>query len=74
MDTASVAPQGKSRPNGDVTSEVLRMQAEGRQAGQALPMLGATAFPSWKRYMGSYSHAIPQYYSQFAAEAMGQFS
>lgn len=62
VDTASVAPQGKSRPNGDVTSEVLRMQAEGRQAGQALPMLGATASPSWKRYIESYSHAIPQYY------------
>ena len=62
VDTASVAPQGKSRPNGDVTSEVLRMQAEGRQAGQALPMLGATASPSWKRYIDSYSHPIPEFY------------
>lgn len=59
---ASAAPQGRSRPNGDVTSEVLRMQAEGHQAGQALPMLGATASPSWKRYIDSYSHPIPQFY------------
>lgn len=60
--TASAAPQGRSRPNGDVTSEVVRMQAEGRQAGQALPMLGATASPSWKRYIDSFSHPIPQFY------------
>jgi len=60
--TASAAPQGRSRPNGDVTSEVVRMQAEGRQAGQALPMLGATASPSWKRYIDSYSHPIPEFY------------
>ena len=62
MTTASAAPQGRSRPNGDVTSEVVRMQAEGRQAGQALPMLGATASPSWKRYIDSYSHPIPEFY------------
>ena len=60
--TASAAPESRSRPNGDVTSEVLRMQAEGRQAGQALPMLGATASPSWKRYIDSYSHPIPEHY------------
>ncbi|AZG08173.1 DUF3613 domain-containing protein [Pigmentiphaga sp. H8] len=62
MATASTAPQGRSRPNGDVTSEVVRMQAEGRQAGKALPMLGATAQPSWKRYIDSYSHPIPEFY------------
>jgi len=58
---AAYAP-GRNRPNGDVTSEALRMQAEGRHAGQALPMLGATAAPSWKRYVDSFSHPVPEFY------------
>ncbi|WP_296468850.1 DUF3613 domain-containing protein [Pigmentiphaga sp.] len=53
---------GKNRPTGDVTRAVLRAQAEGRLAGQALPMLGATAAPSWKRYVESFSHPIPEFY------------
>jgi len=59
---APAASGRKSRPNGDVTNAVLRAQAEGRLAGQALPMLGATASPSWKRYIDSFSLPIPDFY------------
>ncbi|MDX3907744.1 MAG: DUF3613 domain-containing protein [Pigmentiphaga sp.] len=52
----------RRRPAGAVTQDVLSMQREGRHAGQALPMLGATAVPSWQRYVESFSHPIPEFY------------
>jgi hypothetical protein len=38
------------------------MQADGSAAGAPLPMLGATADPSWQRYLNSFKHPIPEFF------------
>lgn len=47
---------------GDVTMELLNMQANGSAAAPVLPMLGVTAELSWQRYLDSYKHPIPEFY------------
>lgn len=49
---------------GDVTSSLLQMQAQGKAAGAALPMLGATATLSWQRYQDSFKHKIPESFNR----------
>src|SRR5882757_151542 len=57
------APAGpRARRVGDVTSDLLRMQADGSAAGAPLPMLGAAAGPSWQRYLNSFKHPIPEFF------------
>lgn len=47
---------------GDTTRALLRMQADGSNAGNALPMLGETASRSYQRYLNSFDHPIPEYF------------
>ncbi|WP_269790680.1 DUF3613 domain-containing protein [Stenotrophomonas sp. Iso1] len=47
---------------GDTTRALLRMQADGSNAGNALPMLGETATRSYQRYLNSFDHPIPEYF------------
>lgn len=47
---------------GDTTRALLRLQAEGSQAGAALPLLGETASRSYQRYLGSFDHPIPEFF------------
>ncbi|MGH8054125.1 MAG: DUF3613 domain-containing protein [Stenotrophomonas sp.] len=47
---------------GDTTRALLRMQADGSHAGNALPMLGETASRSYQRYLNSFDHPIPEYF------------
>jgi hypothetical protein len=47
---------------GDTTRQLLQMQASGSQAGNRLPMLGDEASASYKRYIQSFSHPIPEFY------------
>lgn len=46
-------------PIGMATEKLLDAQASGAQAGPLLPTLGATANLSWKRYLDSFTHPIP---------------
>lgn len=46
-------------PIGSATEKLLNTQASGAQAGPLLPTLGATANLSWKRYLDSFTHPIP---------------
>lgn len=47
---------------GDSTRALLRLQAEGSSAGNALPMLGEAASRSYQRYLNSFDHPIPEYF------------
>lgn len=47
---------------GDTTRQLLRMQAEGRHAGKALPILGDQGAASYQRYLKSFEHEIPEFF------------
>lgn len=75
-DAAVQAPVMQSKPParqiGDVTSSLLRMQADGSAAGAALPMLGATSAISWERYKDSFTYKIPEYFGKVVKKSEGQ--
>jgi hypothetical protein len=66
--SGGAAPRAAERPPahatviGETTRSLLQMQADGTQAGQPLPMLGAEASVSYDRYLKSFSHEIPEFY------------
>jgi hypothetical protein len=47
---------------GYTTRQLLQMQASGSQAGNHLPMLGDEASASYRRYIQSFNHPIPEFY------------
>jgi hypothetical protein len=47
---------------GDVTRHLLGMQVSGSQSGTPLPMLGDEASASYRRYLKSFEHPIPEFY------------
>ncbi|WP_449466359.1 DUF3613 domain-containing protein [Stenotrophomonas humi] len=60
--TASLTATPQRSQIGDTTRALLRMQADGSHAGNALPMLGETASRSYQRYLNSFDHPIPEYF------------
>jgi hypothetical protein len=74
--TESQASVVQSKPStreiGEVTSSLLRMQADGSAAGAALPMLGATSAISWERYKDSFTYKIPEYFGKVVKKTEGQ--
>ena len=47
---------------GSTTRALLHMQVSGSNAGQRLPMLGDEASASYKRYIQSFNHPIPEFF------------
>jgi hypothetical protein len=47
---------------GDTTRYLLQLQADGSAAGKPLPMLGDEASASYRRYLKSFEHPIPDFY------------
>jgi hypothetical protein len=47
---------------GYTTRQLLQMQASGSQGGNRLPMLGDEASASYRRYIQSFNHPIPEFY------------
>lgn len=47
---------------GDATRHLLEMQVSGSQSGPHLPMLGDEATASYRRYLKSFEHPIPEFY------------
>ncbi|MNR82731.1 hypothetical protein D3C72_135000 [compost metagenome] len=72
LDAPPVQKNQAKREIGDVTSSLLRMQAEGTAAGAALPMLGATSTISWERYKDSFAYPIPEYFGRTVKKSEGQ--
>lgn len=59
----AVAPMSADAGDiGSVTRQLLRLQADGSQAGHALPMLGDEATASYRRYLQSFNHPIPEFF------------
>jgi hypothetical protein len=48
---------------GDTTRYLLQLQASGAQAAKPLPMLGDEATTSYRRYLKSFEHPIPEFYT-----------
>lgn len=59
---------------GGTTRELLQAQADGRWAGPALPMLGAEASASYRRYLDSFRHPIPEFFSSKVSGTSGSQS
>ncbi|WP_130617063.1 DUF3613 domain-containing protein [Dyella amyloliquefaciens] len=57
------APTDTDSADRSVTRQLLRMQAEGQHAGKALPITGAEASASYSRYLKSFEHPIPAFYT-----------
>jgi len=47
---------------GSVTRQLLRLQVDGTRAGGRLPVLGDEAGASYRRYLKSFEHPIPEFY------------
>lgn len=47
---------------GAASRHLLEAQASGRVAAPSPPMAGTTASLSWKRYIDSFSHPIPEFF------------
>ncbi|TAL54713.1 DUF3613 domain-containing protein [Pandoraea sp.] len=59
---------------GGTTRQLLQAQADGRWAGPALPMLGAEASASYRRYLDSFRHPIPEFFSSKVSGTSGSQS
>lgn len=57
-----VAAKPARTETGDVTRQLLRLQASGDQAGGSLPMLGDQAHASYTRYLKSFEHELPEFF------------
>lgn len=55
-------PPDQTRQIGDTTRYLLQLQASGHAAGTSLPMLGDEASASYRRYLKSFEHPIPEFY------------
>ncbi len=65
----SPAPQVAARPVaahevGRTTRDLLRLQVSGAAAGKKLPLLGDAASASYKRYIDSFKHALPEHFEE----------
>jgi hypothetical protein len=56
------APPFHASQIGDTTRYVLQLQADGTQAGKPLPILGDEATATYRRYLKSFEHPIPDFY------------
>ncbi|MGE8704716.1 MAG: DUF3613 domain-containing protein [Achromobacter sp.] len=66
---ATTAPAASSAPAtpeafGDVTRGLLAAQADGRRAGNALPVLGQVSTAAWNRYVESFKQPIPVWFDR----------
>jgi len=64
--TASAASSAPAAPEafGDVTRGLLAAQADGRRAGNALPVLGPVSTAAWNRYVESFKQPIPVWFDR----------
>ncbi|KRF02113.1 hypothetical protein ASG87_11565 [Frateuria sp. Soil773] len=56
---------------GETTRQLLQMQADDRRAGTRLPVLGDEASASYRRYLKSFDHAIPEFYETNVGKSTG---
>lgn len=59
---------------GSVTRTLLSMQREGTNAGKALSIPGQEASASYRRYLKSFDHPIPEFYETAVSKNSGSSS
>ncbi len=59
---SSPGPMQADAQPGDATRALLSFQVDGTAAGRRLPMLGGEAGASYRRYLDSFGHPIPEFY------------
>lgn len=62
--TRTVVQRPQREQVGDVTRTLTAAQASGVRAGGDLPVLGATADLTWNRYLDSFNHPIPDWFTE----------
>lgn len=67
------APPASTRV-GDVTHQLLAMQAQGTNAGKHLSIPGQEASASYQRYLKSFEHPIPEFYETAVNNGKGSAS
>lgn len=66
------AARGRSPFVGATARHLLESQASGRIAAPAQPMSGATASASWKRYVDTFSHPVPEFFESRVGKKTSQ--
>lgn len=64
--SSSAASSAPAAPEafGDVTRGLLAAQADGRRAGNPLPVLGPVSTAAWNRYVESFKQPIPVWFDK----------
>ena len=62
--TAESSAPARQEAFGDVTRGLLAAQADGRRAGNALPILGPVSTAAWNRYLESFKQPIPVWFDR----------
>lgn len=62
--TAESSTPARQEAFGDVTRGLLAAQADGRRAGNALPILGPVSTAAWNRYLESFKQPIPVWFDR----------
>jgi hypothetical protein len=66
------AARGRSPFVGATARHLLESQASGRIAAPAQPMSGVTASASWKRYVDTFSHPVPEFFESRVGKKTSQ--
>jgi hypothetical protein len=69
--SAAVAPPSYAAQVGDTTRGLLQMQVDNDRVGERLPMLGDEASASYRRYLKSFDHDIPEFYETTVGKGVG---
>jgi len=70
--SAVPAAPGRSPVVGATARHLLESQASGRIAAPAQPMSGATASASWKRYVDTFTHPVPEFFESRVGKKTSQ--
>ena len=62
--TPATASAPIKREFGQATRDLLHLQASGTAAAKKLPILGDQASASYKRYIDSFKHPLPEHFEE----------
>ena len=63
-DPSPAASAPAKREFGQATRDLLHLQASGTAAAKKLPILGDQASASYKRYIDSFKHPLPEHFEE----------
>lgn len=69
--TAQATVKNRRHEIGETTHQLLELQASGRAGAPVQPMTGDEAAASYKRFIDSFSHPIPEYFQTMVGQRAG---